>query len=93
MFGFILGLVAGFLTPHAEGPVAQPLAKAMAGHLRLEPGEMRVLSFILVMLIAGIGAELLNSGSTFWVILGGGLGYFATRLVAAARAAYASRSR
>jgi hypothetical protein len=93
MFGFILGLVAGFLTPHAEGPLARPLSKAIAPYVTLEAGELRVLSFILVMLLAGIGAELLHSGSTFWVILGGGLGYFGTRLVAAARSAYDGRGR
>jgi len=47
---------------------------------------LRLLSFILVMLIAGIVAELLDSGSAFWIILGGALGYFALRLVAAAQA-------
>lgn len=85
MLAFLIALLAGFLTPHAEAPLARPLAALMGDKLTLEPGETRVLSFILVMLLAGIAAELLDSGSTFWVILGGGLGYFALRLVAAAQ--------
>jgi hypothetical protein len=31
-------------------------------------------------------AELLGSGSAFWVILGGAIGFFGTRIVAALRA-------
>ena len=41
---------------------------------------------------AGVIASLLDSGSAFWMILGGALGYFATRLVAAARAAMDARN-
>lgn len=85
MLGFITAIIAGFLTPYAETPLAKPVAALLGGRLRLEPGELRVLAFILVMLLAGIASNLLNSGSTFWVILGGGLGYFGTRLVAAAQ--------
>ena len=82
MWGFIIAIVAGFLTPYIEEPVSKPVAKYLEGKISLEPGELRVLSFTIVMLAAGIGAELLHSGSAFWVILGGVLGYFGTRLVA-----------
>lgn len=93
MFGFVAALVAGFLTPHAEEGLARPLAARMERQVQLEPGELRLLSFILMMLIAGIAAEIFDSGSPFWVILGGGLGYFGTRLVAAARTAMDERRR
>ena len=49
------------------------------------------LAFIVAMLAAGVIGSLLDSGSAFWMILGGALGYFATRLVAAARAAMDAR--
>ncbi len=91
MFGFIIALIAGFLAPHAEGPLARPLAAAMRDKVPLAPGELRLLSFILVMLLAGIAAELLDSGSAFWIILGGALGYFALRLVAAGQALFDQR--
>ena len=87
MLGFIIAVVAGFLTPYAETPLAKPVEALMRDHIRLEPGELRVLTFILVMVLAGVASNLLASGSTFWVILGGGLGYFGTRLVAAVQGA------
>lgn len=91
MLGFIVAVIAGFLTPYAETPLARPVASLMGEHIKLEPGEMRVLAFILVMLLAGVASNLLHSGSTFWVILGGALGYFGTRLVAAAQGAMDKR--
>ena len=91
MFGFIFAVVAGFLTPYAEGPLAKPVASLLGDHLQLEPGELRVLAFILMMLLAGIGSALFVSGSTFWVILGGALGYFGTRLISAVQGALDKR--
>ncbi len=91
MLGFIAGIIAGFLAPHAEAPMARPVAQMLDRHIGLEPGEMRVLAFILVMLIAGVAASLLNSGTAFWVILGGALGYFGTRIVAAVRSQIEAR--
>ncbi len=91
MFGFIVAVIAGFLTPYAETPLARPVAKAMGSQIALEPGEITLLSFILVMLLAGIASELLNSGSSFWVILGGALGYFLLRIVAMIKGAIDGR--
>lgn len=91
MLGFVVAVVAGFLTPAAEEALARPVERVLRPHILLEPGESRVLAFVLVMLLAGIAANLLDSGSPFWVILGGALGYFGTRLVAAARAAMDAR--
>ena len=91
MFGFIVAVIAGFLTPYAEAPLARPLAKAMGSQIALEPGEVRLLSFIIVMLLAGVASELLHSGSSFWVILGGALGYFLLRIVAMIKGAIDGR--
>jgi hypothetical protein len=93
MLGFIVAVVAGLLTPRAEAPLARPLARAMEGRIPVAPGEMRILAFILMMLLAGVVAELLHSGSAFWIILGGGLGYFGERILAAVRAAIDGRPR
>jgi hypothetical protein len=93
MLGFIVAVVAGWLTPVLEEPLARPLAKAIGGVVRVEAGEMRALAFIIAMLAAGVAAELFDSGSTFWVILGGAIGFFATRLVAALRAVIEGKPR
>jgi hypothetical protein len=93
MLGFIVAVVAGWLTPAVEAPLARPLAKALAPRILVEPGEMRALAFMIVMLAAGIVAELLDSGSAFWVILGGAIGFFGTRLLAALRAVIEGRPR
>lgn len=85
MFGFLAAIVAGFVTPQLEAPLARPLARKLEKYITLEAAETRLLAFIIAMLGAGIASALLDSGSTFWVILGGALGYFGTRLVGAAR--------
>ena len=85
MLGFVTALIAGFVTPHIEVPLIRPLVRRIAPHLRIEEAEVRRVSFALRMLIAGLIAALLDSGTAFWVILGGVIGYFALRLVEAAR--------
>jgi hypothetical protein len=85
MLGFIIAVVAGFLTPYAEAPLARPVARFLGDRIKVEDSEMRALAFMIVMLGAGIGAAVLQSGMTFWVILGGMIGYFGTRIVAALR--------
>ncbi|MEN8896089.1 MAG: hypothetical protein ABF248_08375 [Yoonia sp.] len=86
MLGFIVAAVAGFIAPQLEAPVARPLARMLEKHITLEAAETRLLAFIVALLGAGIVGSLLDSGSTFWMVLGAALGYFGTRLVAAARA-------
>ena len=71
MLGIICAVIAGFAAKYVEEPLARPLATALRGKIDIEPGEMRLVSFILVMLIAGIAAELLHSGSAFWIMVGG----------------------
>ncbi len=86
MIGFIVAVVAGFLTPQAEGVLARPAAAALRKYIRIEDAEMRLFAFMLAMLAAGVAANLLGSGSTFWIILGGVLGYFGTRIISAVQA-------
>jgi hypothetical protein len=49
------------------------------------------LAFVIAMLVAGVVGALLDSGSAFWMILGGALGYFGARLVTAVRTALEAR--
>jgi len=93
MIGFIVAVVAGWLTPMLEAPLARPLARAMGPRILVEPGEMRALAFIIAMLAAGVLAELFDSGSAFWVILGGAVGFFGTRLAGALRVVIEGRPR
>ena len=83
MLGFIVAVAAGFFTPHIEGPVARPLAKALGKHIKLESSETRLLAFIAALLGGCVAASLLNSGSAFWITLGAAIGYFGSRLMAA----------
>jgi len=85
MLGFIVAVIAGFLTPHAETPVAAPLARWIERWIPMRPGEVRLLAFALMLLAAGLVSVLLDSGSAFWIVLGGTLGYFGTRIVTAFR--------
>ena len=61
-------------------------------YMTLDVVETRLLSFMAAMLAAGVVSVLLDSGSAFWVIAGGAIGYFATRIVAAARDAMDKRN-
>lgn len=82
MWGFIIAVIAGFATPYAEAPLAVPFARLAEKFVRVEQAELRLVAFAFMMLIAGIAAEFLNSGSAFWVILGGVIGVFAARIMA-----------
>ena len=83
MFGFLIALVAGFATPKLEEPLARPVAKAMARFVPVEPGEMRLLAFILAMLIAALVAGIFGSVSALGLMVGGAFGYFGQRIIAA----------
>lgn len=83
MLGFIIAVAAGFLTPQIEGIVAAPVMKALRGHILIADTEKRLVAFIVAMLVAGIASAIFYSGTAFWMILGGTLGYFGTRIVAA----------
>jgi hypothetical protein len=85
MLAFLLALIGGFAVPYLDAPLAQPLARLMEKHIRLEPGEVRVISLLIVLLVVAILAWILSSGTPFWIAVGMILGYFALRLVTLAR--------
>ena len=91
MLGFIVAIGAGFIVPHLEAPLGRPVAKFLSKHITLEATETRLISFVIAMLGAGIAAALLDSGTMFWMTLGGALGYFGARLVAAGKTAMDAR--
>ncbi|ROT98584.1 hypothetical protein [Histidinibacterium lentulum] len=87
MLGFLIAALAGFLTPKLEEPAARPLAKSLSSSVKVEPGEIRTLAFMLALLGAALLSTALDSDNAFAVVLGGVLGYFGTRIVAALRRA------
>ena len=93
MFGFLIAVAAGFLTPFAEAPLARPLARLLERHMTLEPGEVRVISFMVILLVAAILCAIFNSGSVFGIVLGAILGYFGLRIIAAVKDMMAARSK
>ncbi len=91
MFGFIIAVIAGFLVPHADEPLGRPVLRAIRPYLKVEDREERLFVFLLIGLIAALVIGATASTSAFWVIAGLGVGYFATRLVEAAKAGLDSR--
>ncbi|MCF2872171.1 hypothetical protein L0664_13930 [Octadecabacter sp. G9-8] len=81
MFGFLIAVAAGAATPMLEGPLARPLAQAMGDNVEIADGELRTLSFMIAMIIAGILCALFSSGSALGLAVGGALGYFGMRLL------------
>ena len=82
MWGFIIAIGLGFLTPQIETLIA-PLLKGITAHIPIVDTEKRLVAFIVAMLAAGIASAILYSGTAFWILAGGTLGYFGTRIVAA----------
>ena len=93
MLGFIVGLIAGFATPHLEEPVARPVARAIAHEIPIEPEELLLLAFMIALLIASVIAAAAESSNAFSVVLGGTIGYFAVRILAMVRRAIDGRPR
>jgi hypothetical protein len=85
MLAFLIAVLGGFATPYLEPVAGQPLARLMEKHIALEPGEVRLITFMLVMLVIGVIGWLFSSGTLFWTMLGAILGYFALRIVALLR--------
>lgn len=91
MLGFIISLGAGFAAPYLHESMARPIARAMRPLVEVEEDEIGVLSYMIMVLLAGLAAALLHSGTPFWIALGCALGYFGSRLVAGLKAALDSR--
>ena len=80
MFGFLIALGAGFLTPHLEAPLARPVIRALGRYLPIDQNEHRLVAFLIALLGAAVLASLIDSGSTFGIVIGTILGYFGLRL-------------
>ena len=83
MLGFVIALAAGFVTPILEESLARPVAKALSPYIAVQQSEMRLLAFMIAMLIAVLIAGVFNTGSPLGLLVGGILGYFGQRIVAA----------
>ncbi|MEO0931149.1 MAG: hypothetical protein AAFY14_10960 [Pseudomonadota bacterium] len=92
MLGFIIAVAAGFFTPLIGGPLVDPLVKALGNHITIEADERPLVAFMLALLIAGTASAVLASGTPFWIILGGILGYFGSRIFDAAKKVMAERN-
>jgi len=80
MFGFLIAVVAGFLTPHLETTLARPVIAAVGRLIPIEPGEHRLIAFIIAILGAAVLSSVFDSGSAFGILVGAIIGYFGLRL-------------
>ncbi|MBE0413011.1 hypothetical protein [Yoonia sp.] len=85
MLGFFVAVIAGYMTPQITEKLADPVIRTVARYITIAPAERPLVGWFLALLAAGVAAELLESGSPFWVVFGGVLGYFGKRIVAAAQ--------
>jgi len=80
MFGFLIAVIAGAVTPMLEGPVARPIARMMGNNVEFADGELRALAFMVAMIGAGLLCAVFSTGTPLSLAIGGTLGYFAVRL-------------
>ena len=81
MFGFLIALIAGGVTPMLEAPVARPIARMMGNNVELADGELRALAFMVAMIGAGVLCAVFSTGTPLSLAIGGTLGYFGMRLL------------
>lgn len=81
MFGFLIAVAGGVVTPMIETPLARPVAAALRGTVDVTDTELRALAFMIAMIGAGILCAVFDSGSALSLAVGGTVGYFGMRLV------------
>lgn len=84
MLGSLLfGALAGYLVVHAE-PVLEGLLDRITGDdIKIDALDFRVLTFAVMLAVAGVATALARGdGSLVLGAVGGGLGYFGTRIYA-----------
>ena len=64
---FFFSLLAGFLTLHIEGPLGALLEKVDRYDLRLDPMELRILTFGFLLLLAAIATALVGADSSAYL--------------------------
>ncbi len=85
MFGFLIAVIGGAVTPMIEAPLARPVARMMGESFDVKDTELRALAFMIAMIIAGVLCSVFNSGSALGLAVGGALGYFGMRLLRTAQ--------
>lgn len=93
MIGIVIAFGAGYIAMRLDDPVSRPLAKAVSPFVKVNDGEIRLVSFIIALLGAAVLVQATDNVSPFWLILAGSLGYFGARIYAAAKLAWENRSR
>ena len=83
MLGFIIAVIAGYLVPQLDKPVARPIMKALGKFMTFEETETRLISFVVALILAAIISAIISSGSAIGLIVGTLIGYFAMRIWAA----------
>lgn len=81
MLGFLIAIAAGAATPMAEGPIGRPVAQMMGDSIPIEDGELRLLTFMIVMIAAALVSALFGTGTAPGLAIGGALGYFGMRIL------------
>lgn len=85
-FSLLLGAAAGFATPYAEPHIEKLLKNVLLDDVPMKEGEFRIFAFILMLMLAAVIIALGGANSSaFLLTLGGGLGIFGTRLIAAGK--------
>ena len=84
MFGFLIAVGAGFLVPHLEQSVARPIAVQLRKFLTVADTEMTAIAIMAAMFGAAVVSSILGAGSAIGLSVGVFIGYFATRIFAAA---------
>ena len=83
MLGFLIALIAGYLVPQLDKPVARPVIKSLSKFMDFEEVETRLISFVAAFIAAALISTILGTGSALGMIVGTLLGYFAMRIWAA----------
>jgi len=80
MFGFLIAVVAGYLVPQLDKPVARPVIKTLSKYMEFEDVETRLISFVAALVAAAIVSAIFGTGSALGLIVGTLLGYFGQRI-------------
>lgn len=86
MFGFLIAIAAGFMAPHLVQPVARPVALQLRRFFAVEDAEMTAIAVMCAAIGGAVVASIFDTGSPIGLSVGVFVGYFATRIFAAANA-------
>jgi len=84
LFTLILGAIAGYVAPMVEPQVRKAMQGANLSKLDVAEGEYDMLTLLLMLLAAAVLAYVFGTGGAISLILGGIIGVFGKRLLAAA---------